>query len=277
MKTVYSRWAKMRKQFILFVILSLLTLIASGPMTFAVSASISKAYNSSEKFIDGEIVSLVNPKTNVVALSDYHNQSSMIGIVEGENQGLVSIDPNLSSVQVASYGDVEAIVSNLNGFISPGDKIALSPISGIGMKSNGTSQIIGIAESSFNSSSKYISESIQTTSGKKIITRVGYVRLLIMIGSGQGNVSIIQRVQNFAQSLTGKPVSYTRLIVALIIAALGIVSVVTLIYSGVDGTLISFGRNPLAKDNFFKVLKNISIISVLIIILTLILVYILIY
>jgi hypothetical protein len=53
----------MRKQFILFVILSLLTLIASGPMTFAVSASISKAYNSSEKFIDGEIVSLVNPKT----------------------------------------------------------------------------------------------------------------------------------------------------------------------------------------------------------------------
>lgn len=279
MNSIYLIHKKIQTRFFLFicVILSVIAILSFSPKSYANTDSISKAYTSNQKLLNGEVVSLVNSKTNQVTLSNYNNQTSIVGIVVNENQSLISINSSSSSVQVVTFGEVDVLVNNLNGFINPGDKIALSPINGVGMKANGTSQTIGIAESSFNNSSKFMPEIVKTTTGKTINTKVGYIKLLIMIGSSSGNTSLIQGVQNLAQNITGRPVSSTRLIVALVISALGIVSVVTLIYSGVDGTLISFGRNPLAKNNFFKVLRNISIICLLIIVLTFTLVYLILY
>lgn len=268
-KPVFNKMSKTLLFGVMFFVINILL----SPNIFAVNSDITRSYNTNSNLINGELVSLTNPKDNSVQLSTYSNQANLIGVYENNNQNFISINPIGKAVQVATYGTVEVLVSNINGYISVGNKISVSPIKGVGMRSDNYSQILGIAQSSFTKNSKYVLDTIYSSKNIKENIRVGYIKVLIMIGSGAGGSTFITGVQNLAKNLTGKPVSDIRLVISLIIAIVGIISIVVLIYSGVDGTLISLGRNPLAKKNIFRVLKNVFFLSFLVLILTVVLVY----
>ena len=198
----------------------------------------------------------------VIRLSDYQHQS------------LIEVNPSVNTVQVATQGSVYVLVSDVNGGISVGNQIGVSPFYGVGMKASVGSTVIGVAQSSFNSSSSAKKMIVYTKSNKKEIINVGYIKVLILLGQAK-SPSVITGLQNFTEAITGKPISTIRVIASFVVAILGLVSIITIVYASIDGTIISIGRNPLAKNNVFRILRNVAYFSLIILIICVVTVYLL--
>jgi len=97
------------------------------------------------------------------------------------------------------------------------------------------------------------------------------VRIIIDIGTsneGGGNVAKLNFQQKFAKSLTGNVISNVRIIVSVILLLISLAVVVTLIYSSVYGTIISMGRNPLAKNEIYKSLAGVLLLTSFLVLIT---------
>lgn len=224
----------------------------------AASANISRSYNSTTAIPDGSLVSLVSSGTDNVEESNSANAQQLVGVVEQSNQSLLAVNPTSGKVQVATSGTVNALVSTVNGNISVGQQIAVSPFNGVGMKAGPGNRVIGIATTDFNSSTAgATSEQVTDSFGNHHIVTVGYVRLTIAIGTFNSSNFSIQSLQDFVEALTGHPISIVRLIVCLIVAFLAILSIVTLVYASIYGSIVSIGRNPLAKMAVFRTLTSV--------------------
>src|SRR5665213_1163523 len=124
----------MRKQIaglsIIILFCSLLPMASAN----AASASISKSFHSNQVIPNGSLVSFIPTKSGYVQLANTSNGSNLAGVALATNQSLLAVNPNQGTVQVATSGSVDVLVSNVNGNIVPGDYIAVSPFNGVGMK-----------------------------------------------------------------------------------------------------------------------------------------------
>lgn len=255
-------------------------LLISGLLSshaYAYSSTISKAFNYNGNPVNGSIVALNSVSSNTVSAASEQNQKNLVGVVVNGNQSLLAVNPANDTTQVATEGTVYCLVSTVNGNISTGDQISVSPFSGVGMKAVSGDKTIGIAESSFSRSSKGQNFPEKTVSGQTVNVFIGYIKLLILIGPSNNSSSVVNGIQNFTEALVGKQISLDRIIISLVIASLAIISIITIAYSSIDGAIISLGRNPLAKKNIFHVLRNISGFSILILIFAAGVVYLLLY
>ena len=253
------------RHILFFILFFLVSLLVFPIIAFASDASLSKSFNFSGNITNGSLVSLTPSKENTVELANESNSSNLVGVSISNNQSLIEVNPSSNTIQVATQGSVYALVSDVNGSISMGNQIAVSPFSGVGMKANVGSTVIGVAQSSFNAKSTAKKMSVYTKSGKKQTIRVGYIKILILLGQAK-SPTVINGLQNFTEALTGKPISNTRVIISFVIAVLGLVSIITIVYASIDGTIISIGRNPLAKSNVFRILRNVAYFAVIILI-----------
>ena len=230
--------------------------IGSG-LAGASSANISHAYQSAIAYPPGSLVSLDSAQDNHIQAANTGTSNKLIGVVVRANDSLVAIDAEPNLVQVATSGMANVLVSDLNGSIKTGDQVAVSPFSGIGMKSEPGARLIGLAQSSLSSADSGVqTKQVTDLTGKQKKLAVGYVRVSIAIGTAPINGTEAQQnsLQRLAKSLTGHIVSTTRILISSFVAVIAIIALVVLIYTSAYGTLIAIGRNPLAKTSVFRAL-----------------------
>lgn len=239
-------------------VLFLLGLAPAG----ASSANISHSYHATAPIANGSIVSLDPSRTDYVQAANTSNGGRLLGVAVASNDSLLAVDAREGLTQVATSGNANTLVSTLNGPIKVGDQIAVSPFNGIGMKATSGSRIIGLAQTAFDAQSQGTqTETATDKDGKQSQVTVGFVRITISVGTASAATEGTNSLQRFAKSLTGHTVSTARVVIALIVALVALVALITLTYASIYGSIISIGRNPLAKFAVFRTLSSVLLIA----------------
>jgi hypothetical protein len=226
----------------------------------ASSANISHSYSSSTTIPNGSLVSLDPTRSNYVVLSNTENGTQLLGIAVASDDSLIAVDSGDGQVQVATSGTASTLVSTIDGTINVGDQVSVSPFNGLGMKSAPGAHVIGLAQTSFNNKTAGITtQTVTDKSGNATKIDVGYIKLGIAIGtaSTQGSDDQLNGLEKLSKSITGHTVSSIRVLISLIIAVVAFLALVTLIYASIYGSIISIGRNPLAKYAVFRTLSSV--------------------
>lgn len=240
-------------------------LVTTSMLVGASSANISKSYKATEVISNGSIVSLDVKRADYVAPANLANAARLLGVVLASDDSLLAVNPDAGGVQVATSGSVTTFVSTLGGDIKLGDSIAVSPFNGVGMKAGDGDRVIGLAQTDFNQATDGASlERVTDKAGQDKEVAVGYIRLSIAIGTN--NPAQTQNsLQRVAESITGKSsIPTIRLVISAIIAILALIAIVTLTYSSIYGSIMSVGRNPLAKYAIFRATGSIMGLVILI-------------
>jgi hypothetical protein len=234
-------------------ILIMLSLTPAG----AASANLSRSYIATGPITNGSLVSLDPHHSDQVELANSDNGSRLLGVVLPSDESLIAIDAAAGKVQVATSGTVNVLVSTLGGSIEVGDEVGVSPFSGIGMKAGPGLRIAGLAQTDFNQNSAgAANRTVTDKEGKKNRLTIGYVRLSIAIASSNSSSSgeQLNSLQRFVQSVTGRTVPTIRIALSIIVALTALLVLVTLTYAAIYGSIVSIGRNPLAKYAVFRTL-----------------------
>ncbi len=221
----------------------------------AASPTLSRAYRAQGAIVSGSIVRLVTG-SRAVTPANTADTNGLIGVSEASNGSLLAINPSSTTVQVATAGVADTLVSTIGGDIVSGDKIAVSPFGGMGMKSASGDHVIGVAEGAFNSSTSGAKQqTITDLKGQNANVSVGLIPVSIAIGVDTPAANQLNGLQRFAHSLTGHVIPTARVVIALVLAVLAFGTLVTLTYSATYGSIISIGRNPLAKGVILQSLR----------------------
>ena len=241
-----------------------------------VDSAISQGFTSQEELAVGSLVSLTEDATNgTVQAANTDNGQRLVGVMS--KQSLVELTNGARGVQVVIGGSSYALVSDINGEVKRGDKIAPSPLSGIGMKATESSQVLGTVEEDFVNA-KQVSE--QQINDKNDVSRTVKVGLVMT----QVNVAYYQRPEDnatflpsflmqFANQLVGRQVAPIRVLIAFILLIASFGGIAVLLYSSVSSSIISIGRNPLSADAVHKGIFEVGALAVGILLLTLIALY----
>jgi hypothetical protein len=257
-------------------LLTLLTALTSTGVIAMASASaaaptISKAYYAKSSLTTGSIVRLLPGSKNTIAVANVSTPRELIGVSESSNESLLAINPSSSTVQVAISGAAETLVSTINGNIKQGDYVAVSPFGGMGMESEPGDYDVGIALANFSSQSDGAKQQkVTNTSGRTTSVWTGEIPVNIAVGVDNGNNSAnanLNNLQKLARSLTGHTISTGRVIAAMTLAVLAFATLVTLTYSATYGSIVSIGRNPLAK---IEILKGLRVIVTAVVVIALV-------
>lgn len=235
--------------FVLSFSLLLLVVLSAGK-TGAEAALITQGFKTDESNLStGALVSLKEGSADTVELSNTARAERLVGAVSED--AFLELSDDASSVQVVTNGAASVLVSDLNGEVKAGDRIAASPLAGIGMKATRSGVVIGTAQGDFGSGASTVERTVTDQSGSTETVRIGLVPVQInvaayIVNDSQGAVPSV--LQDFANSVAGKPVSPTRVLVAFFLILLLFVSVTVLLYSAVRSSIISIGRNPLSES-----------------------------
>lgn len=238
-------------------------------------SSIAQGFQTTDtNIVEGALVSLKSDTPNSVELANPERADQLIGIV-GENP-LIELSDGTNSVQVVTSGVTQALVSDINGNVQPGDKITASPIEGVGMKATQTGVVVGTAQANLeevNTSERTITDK----EGKQQTVKIGVVPVQVdtvfFTGIASGSSFVPGVLQELANSIAGHQVSALRIMIAALLLLLLLVSVVVLIYSSVRSSIISIGRNPLSENAVHKSLLQVGLTTVGLLAFTVILVY----
>ncbi|HUB93824.1 MAG TPA: hypothetical protein VMB52_04955 [Verrucomicrobiae bacterium] len=256
-------------------LLLLLLMLSTAPVA-AQGGAISQAYQTSTSGINqGVLVSTVASGSTDVKPADTADASMLVGVAAEEPElELSSSGKSKSSVQVVVGGSTEVLVSDANGAINAGDKIAVSPLAGIGMKATGAGEVVGTAQKAL-SSVKTVTQEAKGTNGQTITVHVGLIPVAINVVyytavSSGGTVSayVPPFLQTVANTIAGKAVSPLRVLVGTVALLLGFFAVIIMLYVGVRSGVISLGRNPLAADALRRGMVDVLIAALGILVVT---------
>lgn len=232
----------------------------------ASSANISHSYQSSGSVPNGSLVSLDSRESDFVEPANSDNGFQLLGVAVAGNDSLIAVDATPGTVQVATSGSATTLVSTLNGDIHVGDLVGVSPFNGIGIKALPGSRVIGLAQTAFNgATSGATTEQITDKKGKTTSVKVGYIRVNIAISTNatvvtEANLNALQKA---AKTLTGHTVSTERVAISLAVAIVALLALITLVYASIYGSIVSIGRNPLAKYAVFRTLGSVMGLALL--------------
>lgn len=199
--------------------------------------------------VTGALVSLKNPSADTVELSNTTRAKRLVGVVS--QNAFLELSDSTSSVQVVTSGPASILVSDINGEVKAGDKISPSPIAGVGMKATASGVIIGTAQSDFGLSAT-VERAVTNQSGAQETVRIGFVPAQVNVAAyilnDRAASTVPSFLQGFANSVAGRTVSPTRVLIATLLTVLLFVGVTVLLYSSVRASIISIGRNPLSES-----------------------------
>ncbi len=245
--------------------------------------AVSQSYGITGVVQKGMIVMLdPHNSKNVKALSSA-SDASMLGVAVAANDTVVSLggDSTMSQVFVAASGKYDALVSNQNGAIKAGDVISISALDGVGMKANGDQAVIlGKALSGFDGVNNVSgTATLKTSNGSKNVS-IGLVQIDINISHNPlavttTGLSIPSFLRKSGESIAGKPVSAARLYVSFGVLILTLFMAASLLYGGVRSSLVSLGRNPLAKTSILRGLVQVVLLGLIVFVIGLVAIYLL--
>lgn len=236
----------------------------------SVSANIAKTYQTTSTIPSGSIVSLVPGRSGYVSLASYENGGSLLGIATEDNSSAVVINPAPNKVQVLLAGSASLLVSDLNGPVKSGDQISISPIKGVGMKAEPGFAVLGTAQGAYNGHAKDANTiAVKNTQGRITQAAIGYVMVEITIGAhgaaGSSGDGVVNTLVRSASLVAGRDVPVLAAVLSAVIAFVSLVALIVLIYGATRGSLISIGRNPLARVAIFESLAQVMAIATLIV------------
>lgn len=242
-----------------FILLAAIPVSASSP-------NISHSYRTSKQIAEGSLVSISHSKQNYIEDANTSNGDRLVGVTVKSDDSLLAFDPDNAKAQVATNGTVNTLVSDLNGDIKVGDQISVSPFNGIGMKAELGTNVVGLAQTTFNKSSpEATSRTVKDKNGVSKEIHVGYVRLSIAVGETVStNNPQPNGLQKLVHSLTGRTLSTWRIVLSIAIGIVTAIAIITLIYASIYGGIISIGRNPLAKSIIFRALSSVLSMSIVV-------------
>lgn len=239
------------------------------------ASSIAQGFQAaSDDIVSGSLVSAQANSPNTVELSNLDNADLLVGIV-GEDS-LIELSDGGSAAQVVVSGVASALVSDINGDVNAGDRIAASPIAGVGMKAVENVIIVGIAQEDL-SNVDTAARTIMDSQGNPNTVSVGLlpvqVGTVFYAGEQDGSSFVPGFLQDLANTVAGRQVSPVRVLIAALILVLLFVSVVVLLYSATKSSIISIGRNPLSEKAVHKSLFEVGLTVVGIMAFAVILIY----
>lgn len=268
------------------LVLTLVTGFMGAPMLAQAatgSQEVAQSYGTDTTVRQGMIVGLKSGDSSKVEPLSKKNAQSMLGVIVGASDAALSLssDSTASQVYVASFGRYSVLVSNQNGTLKAGDFISISSLDGVGMKADGSvSFVLGKAVAGFDGSSNVISAAtLQNGSGGSTKITIGSIPVDIGITANPSQGDSVGRLPSFlAEASSGiaqKTVSAQRVYLALAVMLLGVVMAGSLLYAGVNSTIIAIGRNPLAKRAIINGLMHVVLTSSIVLVLSIFAVYLL--
>ena len=254
------------------------------PAALAATAStenVANSYGTDGTVRQGMIVGLQPGSTSKVIALERSNMSQMLGVVISASDAPITIsgETSVAQVYVVTSGQYKVLVSNQNGPIHSGDYISVSSLNGVGMKAESSdATVLGKAAADFTGSGQGVSTTQLKNNGGITPVAIGLLTVNIGIGSNPAvsrNGSLPGFLQTSSNSIAGKPVAAARIYLSLAVLALTAFMAGSLMYSGVRNTIVSIGRNPLAKRTITKGLMQIVLVSIIIFIVGLFAVYLL--
>lgn len=238
-------------------------------MQAVTAVGISQGYSTNDKDLQiGMIAALKSESSDgkqIVERANLSNRGKVVGIITTIDSNLLTLTNSEAQVHVTTSGDASSYVTDLNGDIKQGDFIAVSPLTGVGMKAGDADNfVVGVALEDFNKD-KATSKEVTTTEGSKRTVLINTVKVNVAPqDKGQTAAKNQPFLVLFGQSVTGKSVTQTQVIVALIVFFLLLVVEGSIIYGAIHSTIISIGRNPLARAALFKQLLQVSWLALLV-------------
>jgi hypothetical protein len=226
----------------------------------ASSANISKSYQSDGSITNGSLVSLDPKRSNYVQPANTDNGARLFGVAVASNESLLAVDATPGAVQVATSGNATTLVSDVGGNVGVGDQISVSPFNGVGMKAPSGARVIGLAQTAFSKTTSGASmQTVSDRNGKQHQVAVGFVRINIAIGTSSADAQLenLNGLQRLTRSITGHTVSTVRAAISLVVVIVSLLALITLVYASIYSSIISIGRNPLAKYAVFRTLGSV--------------------
>ncbi len=257
--------------------LALLTIVGMG--SHARAQSITQGYKSSGDAQNGMIVHFKIGSAGTVEPLNQKNELTMLGVVVSNIESPVSLsDTSQVQVYVATFGEYTVLVSTQNGRIKAGDRISMSSIDGIGMKSDNERQVIlGKALQDFADTSN-----ADGHIDLKGVGKVAVGRILVDIGVSRNpgySADAVPNVPTFlvkaARAVSSKPITALRLYSGLAILFVAIVVAGMVLFAGARSGMSAVGRNPLAKRSIFRSMITVVLMALIIVTLGLVAVYLL--
>jgi hypothetical protein len=242
------------------VCLGLGALMLSTPVSSAESNSsqtIAQGFKAnSSGIVAGAILSTAKSDGSTVELTTSDSVGRIVGVADEDP--LLSISTGKSETQVVLAGTTSVLVSDINGSIHSGDKIAASPIAGVGMLATADGRIVGTAQASFTNKDGR-PQTIKDSSGKPHTIRLGSIPIQVGVAYYQapGSNFLPPFVQRLANSIAGRPVSLIRIVTSSLLLLVSLIGITALIYVSTKSAMISLGRNPLAAHDIRKSLYQV--------------------
>ncbi len=238
---------------------------------FAGAQSLTQSYSADSVLQRGMIVGLNKDDPRKVETINLDNFDKIHGVVIGASDSAVLLGNEKEKTYVATSGRFFVIVSNQNGDIDVGDYVALSSLSGIGMKAGSKDPVIvGKATESFKASDSGMvigQATVKTSSGSEQKISLGRVVVDINIGKNpllKSDDSLPSALRRASEFVAGKPVSPIRVYMSLAILVMTTLIAGSLIYSSVRSSLIAIGRNPLSKRSIVRGMFQVVIIGLMV-------------
>jgi len=223
--------------------------------TFAVFGASASALTQGFKTRDsslrpGMMASLSPQSSNgnlLVQAADSKSRARVVGIVTELGNDLLSIAPAGSTIYVAQTGTTKAYVSDVNGTIRKGDLLALSPLRGMLMKAGSSIDAVAVALQDF---SALLPQSVnaQNADGSPMNAKLALMQTNLDVLQSQPSDQ--SRDWSFLQSLgreiTGKQINELRVLAAMAIFSIMLVTEGVIIHGIVVSSINAVGRNPMA-------------------------------
>lgn len=239
-----------------------LLLTPYSPILAQGNSAIAQEYQTSDdKVTVASLVSIHKDDASTIELSSIEHADRLVGIVGSEP--LIALSDGGSGVQVVTSGLTLALVSDISGTVTSGDKITVSPIAGVGMKATEQTTVVGTAQAELNRADTE-ERTITDKSGKRVNVHIGLVPIQVGVGffipeSAKKATFVPDFLQEMANTVSGRDVSPVRVLAAALIFLLLLISITVLLYSAVRSSIISIGRNPLSAAAVRKSLLEVGL------------------
>ncbi len=235
--------------------------IGLGLLTASAQAA-TQGYNTLDKTIGQAMaVALASSQGEAEDGIIYVEKSSVgkaektLGVVVDPNDDTVAVSTNGSQVYVATSGSAKVYVTDLNGTVKKGDLLAPSPLAGVLMRVvDGSKGVLGVAMNDFPSQDAQ-SVTVEGSGKAKVAQLQINMDVKFTTNTLNAGKSLLQRL---GETIVNHEVSSAQVLVALVILCLLIIVEGGIIYGAISSSIVSLGRNPLAKNTIMKGLGQIT-------------------
>jgi hypothetical protein len=274
-------FAKVRPLLAAAALCLLVVISTAAPVT---AQAVTHAFSTDTPLQRGMIVKITDKDKNKVEPLSEKNSSKMEGVIVAANDApvtLSSTDTTKQQVFVANTGHYNVLVSSQNGPIKTSDYLTVSSLEGIAMKAdNKQAIVVGKALAPFDGKTSISGTTqLKDSTGRTISVGLGLIPVDINISHNPLEKQKTSRVpgvaflQSGAQAIVGKTVDPARLYISLLVMLVIGAIAGSILYGGVRSSMVSIGRNPLAKGSILRGLIQVVLVSIIIFIIGLIGVY----